>query len=128
MVSKYTRKNEEMKVLQSTGFTNTADIGNVFCMSALSFKDSVQFNSILQHQKNNSSCLKALFNWKVKTLKRCTDCLIVRYSQCTIIYNERTMRMFNLKESVKSERDTYGGNIMAKCLDGYYWIYNKKQL
>lgn len=45
--SKYTRKNEEMKVLQSTGFTNTSDIGNVFCMSALSFKDSVQFNSIL---------------------------------------------------------------------------------
>lgn len=115
-----------MKVLQSTGFTNTSDIGNVFCMSALSFKDSVQFNSIAP--KNNSSCLKALFNWKVKTLKRCTDCLIVRYSQCTIIYNERTMRMFNLKESVKSEQDTYGGNIMAKCLDCCYWIYNKKQL
>lgn len=47
MVSKYTRKKEEMKVLQSTGFTNTSDIGNVFCMSALSFKDSVQFKSIL---------------------------------------------------------------------------------
>lgn len=57
MVSEYTRKKEEMKALQSTGFTNTSDIGNVFCMSALSFKDSIQFSSIQFYSANKQQQL-----------------------------------------------------------------------